>query len=84
MNTEQREILKKHLGEKCDTFEKGCATCEIWQAFEQTEQQVREECMRKLPEEVIIHEYIKSQNTPYNHGWNDYRNKAIKALTNKE
>ncbi len=40
----------------------------------------REEMLKALPEERIIHEYMPSQNTGENRGWNEYRNAAIIAL----
>lgn len=51
------------------------------------EKEVREEILRHLPEERIIHGYRKfqeeSKSTEYCEGWNDYRLEVIKGLTNK-
>ena len=37
--------------------------------------------IKSLPEEMIVHSYMPSENTPARIGWNDYREAAIKALT---
>lgn len=41
----------------------------------------RERCLKALPDEYIIHEYMPAENTPARRGWNDYRNAAILAIT---
>lgn len=62
----------------------GQSPAEIKRFFTHLLNQERLECMKKLPPERIIHEYMPSQNTGENRGWNDYRNAAIKALNPKE
>jgi hypothetical protein len=37
--------------------------------------------LKALPDEMIVHSYMPSENTPARIGWNDYREAAIKALT---
>ena len=41
----------------------------------------RERVLQALPKEIIVHEYMPSENTPVRKGWNDYRTAVIKALT---
>lgn len=43
----------------------------------------RERCLKALPDEYIIHDYMPHENTPARQGWNDYRAAAIKAITNQ-
>ena len=38
-------------------------------------------CLKALPEERVIHDYMPEQNTPENRAWNDYRNQAIKNIS---
>ena len=40
----------------------------------------RERVFLALPEEMIVHEYMPSENTPARRGWNDYRMAVIKTL----
>ena len=37
--------------------------------------------LKALPEEMVVHSYMPSENTHARIGWNDYREAAIKALT---
>jgi len=41
----------------------------------------RERLLQALPKEIIVHEYMPSENTPVRKGWNVYRTAIIKALT---
>ena len=41
----------------------------------------RERLLQALPKEIIVHEYMSSENTPVRKGWNVYRTAIIKALT---
>lgn len=49
-------------------------------AYSKGREDMLEEVLKELPPERIIHEYMKSQNTPENNAWNDYRNKTMKAI----
>lgn len=41
----------------------------------------RQRCLKALPPERIIHDYIPEENTPANRAWNAYREIAIRAIT---
>jgi len=41
-----------------------------------------EEVYKSLPQEIIIHSYMPSQNTEANQAWNAYRGAAIEAIRN--